>query len=266
MKNANLFISLVLVLSAMASAQEDYPGSIHGVLPMAAASRVSVADLQTPEGQRWFEEFQALSSLRARTEYVCRSEPQMAVIVSDGDFRFNNLPPGSYAVAACMQRENGAWLEASAVVQVEPGIVVELDFGSRPYLRLMSGSAIYIGFGTPFRFDFCFGCYWPRYSSVWWYEVPRYRCAPIVFAPRVYGPVVIGRRIVIPPTYRFRDHPEYRYGGEFRPSPHYRVYQPRYTAPHDEMRHPGWGKERGWDKERGPKMKGPKPVKGRGRP
>ena len=207
-----LFSLLLLVLPALGQAQDDSDSSadaaqlgvVHGFVPATwNASMISIADLQTQEGQDWFNGLQAAASLQGQTQYVCSNPTQLVTSTNTGDFFFNDLPAGSYAIAACMQTPEGHWRSGTSVISLEPGETSNVALGvTHGYPVYFNGAPVvvsyYVGFGDPFWFGPTWG--WRWHAGMWGarftYVVPARRAAPIWIRP---GVVVVGARIAVPP-------------------------------------------------------------------
>jgi hypothetical protein len=228
MRKLLLSALLFLSFSGISLAQEN--GAIHGTVPTARAVRVGLADLQTPEGQEWYDGLQAMVGHREQTDYVCRTEPPMATTAQDEQFDFYDLPPGSYVASACLQNDEGGWYEGSAIVQVKEGQTSDVIFGDttapRYHAHFIAEETVIVGFYEPFwGFDVCIGCW--HYGYVWYYRPYVYRCAPVWLTP---GVIVVERPVYIPREYHYREHPYYRRGGSFAP-PHQEYHRDGYLPP-----------------------------------
>jgi hypothetical protein len=248
-------LTLSLLLPALAQAQDDSNASadaavstdadssadaaqlgiVHGFVPSTwNASMISIADLQTQEGQDWFNGLQAAGSVHDQTQYVCSNPTQMVTSSNTGDFFFNDLPAGSYAVAACMQTPDGNWRSGSSVIALEPGETANVALGvAHGYPVFFHGSPVvvsyYVGFNDPFFFGPTWGWRWHvgMWGASFRYAAPAYRAAPIWIRP---GVVVVGAHIVVPP-YRqvYAGHYSYmawRNGGFVRAAPHGGAFVP----------------------------------------
>ena len=98
------------------------PGQIHGFIPDTwTAGMITLADLQTEEGQDWLNGLMAAQSAQAQTQYVCQNPGPTTTSSNTGDFYFYDLPAGSYAVGACMQTPDGHWRSGAQVLALDAG-------------------------------------------------------------------------------------------------------------------------------------------------
>ncbi len=205
------------------------PGQIHGFIPDTwTAGMITLADLQTQEGQDWLNGLTAAQSVQSQTQYVCQN-PGLTTTSSDtGDFYFYDLPAGSYVVAGCMQTPDGHWRSGAQVLTLEAGQdeLVALGSAGGPLMRAGAAfvPAYYVGLWDPMWFGP--GWNWGWHPAATWqasvyYHAPAYRSAPIWVRP---APVVVGMHLFVPP-YKEVIRGNYHYlafrnGGFVRESPH----------------------------------------------
>jgi hypothetical protein len=180
------------------------PGQIHGFIPDTwTGGMVTLADLQTQEGQDWLNGLTAAQSAQGQTQYVCQNPGPTTTSSNTGDFYFYDLPAGSYAIAGCMQTPDGHWRSGAQVLSLDAGQdeLVALGPNGGPLMR--DGQpfvpAYYVGLWEPMWFGP--GWSWGWHSAAGWqasvyYHVPAYRSAPLWVRP---VPIVVGARIVVPP-------------------------------------------------------------------
>lgn len=180
------------------------PGQIHGFIPDNwTGGMVTLADLQTQEGQDWLNGLTAAQSAHDQTQYVCQNPGPTTTSSDTGDFYFYDLPAGSYAIAGCMQTPDGHWRSGAQVLSLDAGQdeLIALGPSGGPIMR--DGEAFvpayYVGFWEPMWFGP--GWSWGWHPAAAWqasayYHVPAYRSAPLWVRP---APVVVGARIVVPP-------------------------------------------------------------------
>jgi hypothetical protein len=180
------------------------PGQIHGFIPDTwSASMITLIDLQTQEGQDWFNGLTAAQSVQGQTRYVCQSPGATTTSADNGDFYFYDLPAGSYVIAGCMQTADGHWRSGAQVVALEAGQneLIALGPAGGPLMRDGEAfvPALYVGLWDPMWFGPGWGWGWHP-ATAWqtsvYYRTPVYRCAPLWIRP---VPVAVGVRFVVPP-------------------------------------------------------------------
>jgi hypothetical protein len=216
------------------SAQSPYndiatPGQIHGFIPDTwTAGMITLADLQTEEGQDWLNGLMAAPSAQAQTQYVCQNPGATTTSSDTGDFYFYDLPPGSYAIGACMETPDGHWRSGAQVLSLDSGQdeLVALGPSGRPLMRAGEPfvPVYYVGLWEPMWFGA--GWVWGWHPALPWraflyYQAPLHRSAPIWIRPLH---MAVGVRLVVPP-YREVIAGNYHYvafhqGTYFRESPH----------------------------------------------
>jgi hypothetical protein len=217
-------------------------GQIHGFLPDTwTAGMITLADLQTQEGQDWLNSLTAAQTVMGQTQYVCQNPGPTTTSSDTGDFYFYDLPAGSYVVAACMQTADGHWRSGAQVLSLDAGQdeLIALGPSGGPIQRAGEAfiPAFYVGLWYPMSFGP--GYTWGWHPAAAWqasvyYHAPAYRSAPLWVRP---APVAVGVRIVVPPykaviagNYHYL---AFRNGGFVRESP--RV---GYVAPPQHAFHP----------------------------
>ncbi|MGB8785027.1 MAG: hypothetical protein ACLP0H_07080 [Terriglobales bacterium] len=241
------------VVQLLGSAQDDSsqsapydevatPGQIHGFIPDTwTAGMITLADLQTQEGQDWLNGLTAAQSAQAQTQYVCQNPGPTTTSSSTGDFYFYDLPAGSYAIGACMQTPDGHWRSGAQVLSLDAGQdeLVALGSSGRPLMRAGEPfvPVYYLGLGEPMWFGPEWA--WGWHPSLAWrasfyYHAPLYRSSPIWIRPLH---VAVDIRLVVPPykeviagNYHYV---AFRHGTYVRESPH-----PGYVAPPKHVFHP----------------------------
>jgi hypothetical protein len=217
------------------------PGQIHGFIPDTwTASMITLADLQTQDGQGWLNGLTAAQSIQGQTQYVCQN-PGPATTSSDtGDFYFYDLPAGSYVVAACMQTPDGHWRSGAQVIALDAGQDELVALGPAGGMVMRAGDpfvpAFYVSLWDPMWFGP--GWVWGWHPATAWqasvnYHSPAYRSAPIWVRP---APVVVGVHLFVPP-YKEVIRGNYHYlafrNGRFvRESPHVGCVVPPQHAFH----------------------------------
>jgi hypothetical protein len=205
------------------------PGQIHGFIPDTwTAGMITLADLQTQDGQDWLNGLTAAQSVQGQTQFVCQNPGPTTTSSDTGDFYFYELPAGSYAIAACMQTPDGHWRSGAQVLSLDAGQdeLVALGPSGGPIMR--DGQAFvpayYVGLWDPMWFGPGWGWGWhpaAAWQSSVYYHAPAYRSAPIWVRP---APVVVGVHLFVPPYnevirggYHYL---AFRNGGFVRESPH----------------------------------------------
>ena len=178
-------------------------GQIHGYIPISwTASMITAIDLQTEEGQNWFQGLSAAQSVNEETKFVCENPGPSSTSAEGGDFYFYDMPPGSYVIAACMQTADGHWRSGASVIAINPGqdALVALGPAGGPIRR--AGVPFlpdyYVGLWSPVWFGPHFAWNWHSAgwrTSVYFHTSPA-RIAPIWVRP---APVAVGARIFVPP-------------------------------------------------------------------
>ncbi|MFY9675402.1 MAG: hypothetical protein WB817_18265 [Terriglobales bacterium] len=217
------------------------PGQIHGFIPDTwTAGMITLADLQTEEGQDWLNGLMAAQSAQAQTQYVCQNPGPTTTSSNTGDFYFYDLPAGSYAVGACMQTPDGHWRSGAQVLALDAGQDELVALGPAGGLLMRAGEpfvpAYYLGLWEPIWFGPSWG--WGWHSAAWrsslYYHAPLHRSAPLWVRPLHIAP---GIKLVVPP-YKSVIAGNYHYvafhhGGYVRESPH-----PGYLVPPQHVFHP----------------------------
>jgi hypothetical protein len=217
------------------------PGQIHGYLPDTwSAGMITLADLQTQEGQDWLTGLMAAQSAEAQTQYVCGNPGSTTTSSKTGDFYFYDLPAGSYAIGACMQTSDGHWRSGAQVLGLDAGQNELVALGPSGGQLMRAGEPFvpvyYLGLWEPMWFGPGWG--WGWHSAAWrtslYYHAPLSRSAPIWIRPLH---VAVGVRLVVPPyknviagNYHYV---AFRHGAYFRESPH-----PGYVVPPKHVFHP----------------------------
>ncbi len=201
------------VQSQPAVAPATQAGSIQGFIPVEYRyARVSLADLQTVEGQEWYDELQALDELEDHTDFVCRNTTPVATIPGpDRAFYFYQIPAGSYVIAACIQRPDGSWQAGVSVIQVYSGqrsvVALGLESGPVAYNYNTYFPNYYVVFYEPAWYDDCYNCNW-RGSVSYYYYVPPPRRRTAIWIN--VGPVFPGFPVPIPAEVRISTYHNHR--------------------------------------------------------
>jgi hypothetical protein len=223
--------------SAQSAPSDDVttPGQIHGFIPDTwTAGMITLADLQTQEGQDWLTGLMAAQSAQAQTQYVCQNPSATTTSSTTGDFYFYDLPAGSYAIGACMQTSDGHWRSGAQVIALDAGQDELVALGPSGRALMRDGEPFvpvyYLGLWEPMWFGH--GWSWGWRSALAWraslyYHAPLQRSAPIWIRPLH---IAVGVHLVVPP-YKEVIAGNYQYvafhhGSYFRESPH-----PGYVVP-----------------------------------
>ncbi len=204
------------------------PGQIHGFIPDNwTAGMITLADLQTEEGQDWLNGLMAAQSAQAQTQYVCRNPGPTTTSSNRGDFYFYDLPAGSYALAACMQTSDGHWRSGAQVLALDAGQDELVALGPSGGMLMRAGEPFvpvyYLGLWEPIWFGpaWVWGWHSAAWRSSFYYHAPLSRSAPIWIRSLHIAP---GVRLVVPPyknviagNYHYV---AFRHGSYIRESPH----------------------------------------------
>jgi len=180
------------------------PGQIHGFIPDTwTVGMITLADLQTPEGQDWLNGLMAAQSIQDQTRYVCLNPGPTTTSSRSGDFYFYDLPAGSYAIGACMQTPSGHWRSGAQVVSLDAGENELIALGPSGGLLMRAGepfvAAYYLGLWEPIWFGPAWVWGWHptlAWQASFYYQAPLYRSAPIWVRPLH---VAVGTHLVVPP-------------------------------------------------------------------